>query len=402
VAGSVTLDHVWKRYRRRSNDAFWSLSDISLCVRPGESVGLIGHNGAGKSTTLKLMAGISRPTRGTARTQGRVASLINLGAGFHRELTGRENVLLNGVILGLTRREVRDRLDRIIDFAELGAYIDTPIKQYSSGMYARLGFAVAAHVDPDVLLVDEVLSVGDVAFQDRSIRTMLGFRDRGCSTVFVSHNLSAVEMMCQRTIWLDHGRIRAEGRTTDVVRAYLDAVDEQLVGDVDPVAVAEAGDEAVVIEEAQLLDAEARPCTDFGSGEPCRVRLRCAVRRSVCDLAWTVTVRGDYGPLFSAHGERIPAWDEGRYAVECRFEALPLLPGLYRVEADVRHADTPAWALPRPVAAFRVTTDLTAFGSASLVGATKSRGGFLAVPYNWRLETTDGRAELAGLHKVGG
>jgi lipopolysaccharide transport system ATP-binding protein len=378
------------------------LSDVSLHVQPGESVGLIGHNGAGKSTTLKLLAGISRPTRGAVRTDGRVASLINLGAGFHRELTGRENVLLNGVILGLTRRQVRERFDRIVEFAELGTYIDTPIKQYSSGMYARLGFAVAAHVDPDVLLVDEVLSVGDVGFQDRSIRTMLDFRDRGCSIVFVSHNLSAVEMMCQRTIWLDQGRIRAQGPTPDIIRAYLDAVDQQLVGDVDPIAVAEAGDETVVIEQAQLLDAEGRPCTDFGSGEPCRIRLRCGVRSAIRDLTWGVTVRGDYGPLFSAHSNAIGAWEAGGYAVECTFDALPLLPGLYRVEVDVHHADTPAWALPRSVAAFRVTTELSAFGSSSVVGATKSRGGFLAVPYRWHLQMVDGSQELAGLHEPTG
>jgi lipopolysaccharide transport system ATP-binding protein len=399
MAGSVALDHVWKRYHRRRGEPFWSLSDVTLEVGAGESVGLIGHNGAGKSTTLKLLAGISRPTRGRVRTSGRVASLINLGAGFHRELTGRENILLNGVILGLTRRQVRERFDRIVDYAELGPYIDTPIKQYSSGMYARLGFAVAAHVDPDVLLVDEVLSVGDVGFQDRSIRTLLDFRDRGCSIVFVSHNLSAVEMMCQRTIWLEAGRVRRQGATAEVVRAYLDAVDEQLVGDVDPIAVAETGDEPVVIEEAVLLDAEGRPRSEFGTGEPCRVRLRCGVRRPVRGLSWRVTVRGDYGPLFSATSDVIEGWEEGRYVLDCTFDELPLLPGLYRVEADLRHADSAPWALPRAVAAFRVTTELAAFGSVSVVGATKSRGGFLAVPYRWHLETSEGSQELAGLHE---
>src|ERR671930_2677328 len=192
-------------------------------------VGLVGQNGAGKTTTLKLLAGITRPTRGRVQTRGRVASLINLGAGFHPELTGRENILLNGVILGLTRREVRARFDDIVAFAELGPYLETPVKRYSSGMYARLGFAVAVHVDPDVLLVDEVLSVGDVAFQDRSIRKMLAFRDSGRGILFVSHNLSAVEMMCQRSIWLDHGRVRLEGPTAEVVQAYLDAGDTELV-----------------------------------------------------------------------------------------------------------------------------------------------------------------------------
>src|SRR5207253_8988317 len=149
----------------------------------------------------------------------------------HPELTGRENILLNGVILGLTRREVKQRFEQIVEFADLGSYIDTPLKRYSSGMYARLGFAVAAHVDPDVLLVDEVLSIGDVAFQDRSIRKMLSFRDAGRAILFVSHNLSAVEMMCQRAIWPDHGQLRLARSTADVVRAYLDAVDHTLLAD---------------------------------------------------------------------------------------------------------------------------------------------------------------------------
>src|SRR5881398_309610 len=186
MAPLVELDHVWKRFRLgerggllrwwKPHDELWALRDVSLRLAAGESVGLIGHNGAGKTTLLKLLAGISRPTRGHVRTRGRVASLINLGAGFHPELTGRENIYLNGVILGLSRRQVAQRFDQIVEFADLGAFLDTPLKRYSSGMYARLGFAVAAHVDPDVLLVDEVLSVGDVSFQDRSIRKMLSFR----------------------------------------------------------------------------------------------------------------------------------------------------------------------------------------------------------------------------------
>src|SRR3954454_22587210 len=238
----LDLANVWKRYRlgargglfqRRTQPRMelWSLRDVSLRLEPGESVGLIGHNGAGKTTLLKLVAGITRPTRGSVRTAGRLASLINLGAGFHPELTGRENIELNGVILGLSRREVKDRFDAIVEFADLGPYIDTPLKRYSSGMYARLGFAVAVHVDPDVLLVDEVLSVGDVAFQDRSIRRMLEFRAANRAIVFVSHNLSAVEMMCDRAIWLEHGTIRQSGPTADVVRAYLDAVYTQLVAE---------------------------------------------------------------------------------------------------------------------------------------------------------------------------
>jgi lipopolysaccharide transport system ATP-binding protein len=409
----LEVDHVWKRFSvgqhsglvgallRRSRRELWALRDVRLSLEAGESVGLIGHNGAGKTTLLKLLAGISRPTRGAVRTHGRVASLINLGAGFHPELTGRENIFLNGVILGLSRREVRARFDDIVEFADLGAAIDTPLKRYSSGMYARLGFAVAAHVEPDVLLVDEVLSVGDVAFQDRSIRKMLSFRDAGRAILFVSHNLSAVEMMCQRAVWLDYGQVRTAGPTAEVVRAYLDAVDAGLVEDV---AHAVAGDEqaeAITLTEVGVLDAEGRLCTAFEYGEPMRVRLRCLATQNLRHVQCSVTVRGDYGPLFTATSEPAACWRSGPHELECAFAYLPLLPGLYRVSVQVRHAATPVWDVPHTVAAFRVNTDLSAFGSDSPVGATKSRGGFLAVAYDWRVQSSAGEQALAGLHLPG-
>ena len=405
---AVELDRVSKRYAigtrgglfasRRRRHELWALRDVSLRLAAGESVGLIGHNGAGKTTVLKLLAGITRPTRGHVRTTGRLASLINLGAGFHPELTGRENIFLNGVILGLSRREVKVRFDEIVDFADLGPYIDTPLKRYSSGMYARLGFAVAAHVDPDVLLVDEVLSVGDVAFQDRSIRKMLSFRDSGRAILFVSHNLSAVEMMCQRAIWLDHGQVRCAGPTADVVRAYIDAVDEALVegaADRDGLDTGEA--DAIGFHEVSVHDAAGQLCSEFDFGESMRIKLRCLAREDVQHVQCSITVRGDYGPLFTATSDTFGCWRRGPHDLECIFECLPLLPGLYRIEVQVRHAATPAWALPQTVAAFRVTTELAAFGSSSVVGATKSRGGFLAVAYDWRVHSVAGEQVLAGL-----
>jgi ABC-type polysaccharide/polyol phosphate transport system ATPase subunit len=406
---ALELDHVSKCFRigkrgsllgllkrDRSRD-LWALRDVCLAVQAGESVGLIGHNGAGKTTVLKLLAGITRATRGHVWANGRVASLINLGAGFHPELTGRENIYLNGVILGLSRREVKQRFEQIVEFADLGQFIDTPLKRYSSGMYARLGFAVAAHVDPDVLLVDEVLSVGDVAFQDRSIRKMLSFRDSGRAILFVSHNLSAVEMMCQRAVWLDHGSVRMVGVTAEVVRAYLDAVDEALVEEAAARANSADDTETIGVTEISLLDADAGPATEFAYGEGMRVRLHCLARHDVRQVQCSVTVRGDYGPLFTATSQTFQGWPSGRHQLECQFESLPLLPGLYRVEVQVRHAGTPAWALPQTVAAFRVSTDLAAFGSDSVVGATKSRGGFLAVAYDWRVRSGAGEQVRSGL-----
>jgi homopolymeric O-antigen transport system ATP-binding protein len=410
TAAGVALEQVSKRYTVgerpgllsapwRTRQSVWALRDIDLNVAEGESVGLIGHNGAGKTTLLRLLAGITRPTLGQVKTHGRLASLINLGAGFHPELTGRENIYLNGVILGLSRREVRTRFEQIVEFADLGAYIDTPLKRYSSGMYARLGFAVAAHVDPDVLLVDEVLSVGDVAFQDRSIRKMLSFRDSGRAILFVSHNLSAVEMMCQRTVWLEHGRVRAAGPTADVVRAYLDAVDQGLLAeggtgqiDGDPAAVS-----ALEVAEVTLRDANGRVTTDFEHGDSLDVQVHCRARRDARDVQLTLTIRGDYGPLFSASSDVYPLWRAGKHEVDCRFEKLPLLPGLYRIEVTLAHAAVAQWSLPHEVAAFRVITDLAEYGSDSVVGATKSRGGFLAVPYDWRIRSAIGEQLLPGL-----
>jgi ABC-type polysaccharide/polyol phosphate transport system ATPase subunit len=410
---ALELDHVSKRFsigrqgglfsaligKGGSRGELWALRDVSLSLEAGESVGLIGHNGAGKTTLLKLLAGITRPTRGRVRTVGRVASLINLGAGFHPELTGRENIELNGVILGLSRREVLQRFEAIVEFADLGPYIDTPLKRYSSGMYARLGFAVAAHVDPDVLLVDEVLSVGDVAFQDRSIRKMLSFRDDGRAILFVSHNLSAVEMMCQRVIWLDHGQVHLAGSTADIVRAYLDAVDQELVDDAASHSPQTGDDaEAITLAEVAVRAANGQACTAFEYGEPMGVQLRCVASQDVRQVRCTVTVRGDYGPLFTASSQTFAAWARGPHVLECVFEHLPLLPGLYRVEVQVSHTRTAAWALPQTMAAFRVVTDLAAFGSHSVVGATKSHGGFLAVAYDWRVHSTAGEQDLAGLH----
>ncbi|HEY0583218.1 MAG TPA: polysaccharide ABC transporter ATP-binding protein [Chloroflexota bacterium] len=408
---ALELDHVSKRFRispraglldlfRASGPArrdLWALRDIDLRLQPGESVGLIGHNGAGKTTLLKLLAGITRPTSGNAHTRGRVASLINLGAGFHPELTGRENIFLNAVILGLSRREVKDRFDQIVEFADLGPYIDTPLKRYSSGMYARLGFAVAAHVDPDVLLVDEVLSVGDVAFQDRSIRKMLSFRDSGKAILFVSHNLSAVEMMCQRAVWLDHGTVRLEGPTPEVVRAYLDAVDEALVEDAAERGLVASETENVNVTNAVLCAPDGQPRTDFGFGDALHVRLRCLASREAHHVQCSITVRGDYGPLFTATSDTFPVWSAGPHELECAFDRLPLLPGLYRLDVQVRHAETAAWALPQTLAAFRVETDLAEFGSHSVVGATKSRGGFLAVAYDWRVQSSAGDQRIRGL-----
>jgi len=201
---------------------FWALKDVSFSVGRGEAVGVIGENGAGKSTILKLLTGIIRPTEGAIRVRGRVSALIEVGAGFHPDLTGRENIFLNGTILGMSKAEIRKKFDAIVDFSGLEEFIDTPVKRYSSGMYARLGFSVAVHVDPDVLIVDEVLSVGDYVFQRKCTERMFQVVKGGATVVFVSHNLHAVNDLCSRTVLLSRGKVEQVGPTTEVVRTYLE------------------------------------------------------------------------------------------------------------------------------------------------------------------------------------
>ena len=212
-----------------SYEDFVALQEVSFTIAEGEVVGVIGRNGSGKSTLLKTIAGIYRPAAGRVEVRGKVAPLIELGAGFHPELTGRENIVLNGLLLGLTRRQIAAAEAGIIAFSELGDFIDSPVKQYSSGMYMRLGFSIAVETDPDILLLDEVLAVGDTAFQAKCMLRMEDFRRRGKTIIFVSHNLAAVRDICDRALWLDHGHLIADGPAADVIARYEGAVEPVLL-----------------------------------------------------------------------------------------------------------------------------------------------------------------------------
>ncbi len=245
---ALEVNHVWKKFNRGEfNDSlrdaipamlkgmvglgasraelqkneFWALKDVDFKVEEGESVALIGHNGAGKSTLLKIFSKILKPNRGTIKVNGRMRALIEIGSGFHGDLTGRENIFLNGSILGMSRKEIKSKFDAIVDFAGIEDFLDMPVKRYSSGMYARLGFAVAAHLEPDILIVDEVLSVGDIAFQKKCLGKMNEVTKEGRTVVFVSHNMTAVRNLCPRSILFDHGAMLADGNTEDVVQKYF-------------------------------------------------------------------------------------------------------------------------------------------------------------------------------------
>jgi ABC-2 type transport system ATP-binding protein len=205
------------------HNSFLALNGVDLSINRGEVFGLIGHNGAGKSTLLKLVARVLKPSQGRVLARGRVAPLLELGAGFHPELSGRENVYLNGALLGFTRREMDEKFDRIVNFAELEAFIDAPMRTYSSGMWARLGFAVATDVKPDILIIDEILGVGDEAFQKKSAGRIQQFQEQGATILLVSHNLHAIETMCDRVAWLDHGHLLAVGEPVELVDRYRNA-----------------------------------------------------------------------------------------------------------------------------------------------------------------------------------
>lgn len=211
------------RLGRRPNQEFWAVRDISFSLSPGQALGIVGHNGAGKSTLLKLLSCITSPTEGEISVRGRLAGLLEVGSGFHPELTGRENIFLSGTILGMRRSEIHRKLNSIIDFAEVRPFIDLPVKRYSSGMYVRLGFSIAAHLEPDILLLDEVLAVGDAAFQQKCLTHVKALRDSGVSIIFISHDLKAVEQLCPRSLLLQRGKIVYDGDTTGAIAAYQSA-----------------------------------------------------------------------------------------------------------------------------------------------------------------------------------
>ena len=219
---SETLIHTLTQlFKRKRKETIWALKDVSFKINAGEVLGIIGRNGSGKSTVLKVLAKITYPTSGTTKVLGRVASLLEVGTGFHEELTGRENIYLNGSILGMTKRETDAKLDEIIDFSGVEKFVDTPIKRYSSGMRLRLGFAVAAHLETEVLLVDEILAVGDAEFQKKCLKTMGNLSGTGRTVLFVSHNMEAIKNLCQRVIWIDNGKVRQDGEPREVIKDYM-------------------------------------------------------------------------------------------------------------------------------------------------------------------------------------
>lgn len=332
--------------RSRERESFWALSDASFEIRRGETVGFVGPNGAGKSTLFKLTSRILTPTTGHVYVNGRVAALLELGTGFHPDLTGRENIYLNGSLLGLSKGEIGRKIDAIIDFSELGNFIDVPVKHFSSGMYMRLGFSIAVHVDPDILLVDEVLAVGDQAFQQKCQRRVEQLGSSGVTILFVSHSLDDVRRICQRAIWMDGGKIRADGDVEWVTQLYSDhAWDlmESSLEDGDETRLAGElmrwGSQEIEINGVSFLDAQGNERRSFSMAEAFRVRIHYSARQKVESPVFGLAIyRSDglhiTGPNTRESGQSIP-FVEGQGWVEWKLESLPLLAGQYDLSVAV-------------------------------------------------------------------
>jgi lipopolysaccharide transport system ATP-binding protein len=371
-------------------DEFWALREVSFAVERGEAVGIIGSNGAGKSTLLKLISRISYPTEGRIRVRGRVASLIEVGAGLHPELTGRDNVFVNGAILGMRRQEIEDKYAAIVEFSELGEFMGMPVKHYSSGMYVRLGFSVAVHTEPDVLLVDEVLSVGDVGFQAKSLDRMLSFRDRGVTILFVSHNLPAVSQMCSRVLWIENGQLAMFGEVDRVLEAYLAAHDRKLqrAQSADDLRGRDIGSGEVVIEHITTHRKDGAPADTFAYREPLLLRIHYKAFTEVRRPYFMVGITHHSGALFAASmqfDEVCPEKVSGSGVVELLFKELPLLPGSYHVVGQIRRDVSTNYFNPRPLASFNVASPLGDYGFTGRLGLGNSRNTApVVVPYEWR------------------
>ena len=350
--GTIAVEHASRQFKvyphesRRLKDVIVArgrsrpaqvaaLNDVSFRVEPGSAVGLVGRNGSGKTTLLRLLSGIVKPTSGSVEVGGRIGSLLELGAGFHPDLSGRENVFLNGSIHGLKRAYVREQFDEIVAFAGLEEFIDLPVRTYSSGMYMRLGFAIAAHIDADVLLLDEVFAVGDEQFQRKCFGKIFEFKQRGGTIVFVSHDAAAVERLCDRAVLLRNGNVEFDGPTHDAIVRYR----QLLAGEIDPAergaGLKEWGSGEARLERIELVGPDGEPRTQFLAGERLALRLRIEMVRSLPPPRVSLEIRDSSGLLVSGSGisARELGWQEGTTPLVARFEVdqLPLADGRFHV-----------------------------------------------------------------------
>jgi lipopolysaccharide transport system ATP-binding protein len=325
---------------------FWALKDASFDIERGSTFGLLGQNGSGKSTTLKVLAGIYRPTSGRVTVDGRVSALLELGAGFHGDLTGRENIKLNGAILGLSGKQINSAMDKIIDFAGIGEFIDLPTKIYSSGMFVRLGFAVAVSVDPEILMVDEVIAVGDEEFQRKCFDHLFNLRKRGSTIVLVTHSLGLIRDMCDQAMWLEHGQIKRLGPAMEVCDAYLGDVNEreahaQQSAAPEPVAAGEParlGSGEVRVSRVEYLDEHGSPSPFLVAGAPCTIRMHYLAGEPVNHVIFGIGFNHESGPnVAGPNSGRRGSWSvpAGAGYVDFVVDELLLQPATYRVSTAI-------------------------------------------------------------------
>jgi len=333
---NYTLKERIINWRKRGYDLFWALRDIDLVVPKGRTLSIIGPNGSGKSTLLRLMTRIMSPNTGTITTHGSIAALLELGAGFHPDLTGRENIYLNGSVLGFRRRELEGLLPEIVEFSELGPFIDNQVKNYSSGMYVRLGFSIAINLNPDILLIDEVLAVGDEAFQTKCLNRLSKMQQEGKTIVLVTHNTDIAAAFSNRVLWLEKGRIKMLGDPKEVADAYRVAMRVSPVG-------SEFGTREASITSLDILDGEGRPAMEFETGDPMTLRLNYEAKRRIEDPVFGFGIYNQmgimvYGTNTRLRGINIP-FIEGKGRVEFHTPSLPMLDGRYHVSAAIHTRD---------------------------------------------------------------
>jgi ABC-type polysaccharide/polyol phosphate transport system ATPase subunit len=401
VTAAITVDDVSKEYRlyhernqslkaalmRRARvryEEFWALRDVSFEVPEGATFAIIGENGSGKSTLLKCMAHILRPEKGRITTDGKISALLELGAGFHPELTGRENIFLNGSILGLSKRQLKQRFDEIVDFAGLEHFIDTPVKNYSSGMYVRLGFSIAINVDPDILLIDEVLAVGDAEFQQKCLEKFDELRTSGRTIVIVSHTLDSIRNLCGTAAWLERGTLRRVGVASDVIDEYL--TDSHTDRAADGAYGTRWGSGEGRLEKIELLDVSEQPVKRVCTGDTVVLRFHYkadqAIQKPVFGLAiYTldgVRVTGPSTRDFGLVPDQLEAGAEGY--VDLRIDRLLLLPGTYDISASLHNnAGTHVWDMRHRVLRFDVE-----------FGHPHEEYGFTSLGGNWEGDILDG------------
>lgn len=370
-----------------SIEEFYALKDVSFKLKAGENLGIIGENGAGKSTILKLLAGITRPTYGEVKVQGRVAALIEIGAGFHGELSGRENIYLYGNIMGMSKKEIAKKFKQIVEFAELESFIDMPVKRYSSGMYARLGFSVIAHMEPQLLLVDEVLAVGDIAFQRKCLQRMQEMCEQGCNLIFVSHNLHAIEFICHRVLWLHKGHVANIGPTKKVMAEYLNYSSQLNRVSSQNHLKNRTGSGEIQFKKIELFS-ESVKSQQIKTNDPVNILMEFEAFQTIKNPIFAIAIFTEDGIRVFSSNTRVnqsgPDQVSGRGQVICRINELPLLPGNYYLRVSVSDASGLSHYdfIPR---ALNFTVEVN---PALCRNTTMDRGwGIIYLPVDWQFET---------------